>query len=128
MTLIFCIDDAGGMLFGGKRQSRDRVLNEYLLSRIGEAPLWVTPYSAALFPTGRDMAFCDGEGYAFIEDSPYDLTLAEEVILCRWNRRYPGDAFFDEQTLKTHFKKIDTEELEGSSHKKITVETYRRNR
>ena len=126
MTLIFCIDDGGGMLFGGKRQSRDRVLNQYLLSRIGDAPLWVTPYSAALFPTGRSMEICDGEGYAFIEDSPYDLTQAEEVILCRWNRRYPGDTVFDETALKELFKKIHTEELEGSSHKKITIETYRR--
>ena len=126
MTLIFCIDDGGGMLFGGKRQSRDRVLNQYLLSRIGDAPLWVTPYSATLFPTGRSMATCDGEGYAFIEDGPYRLSQAEEVILCRWNRRYPGDVFFDESTLKAYFKKIATEELAGSSHPKITVETYRR--
>lgn len=126
MTLIFCIDDGGGMLFGGKRQSRDRVLNQYLLSRIGDAPLWVTPYSASLFPAGRSMENCGGEGYALIEDGPYDLTQAEEVILCRWNRRYPGDVFFDEPTLKAYFKKIATEELEGSSHKKITIETYRR--
>ena len=126
MTLIFCIDDGGGMLFGGKRQSRDRVLNEYLTERIGDAPLWVTPYSASLFPTGRPMAEWDGAGYAFIEDSPYDLTQAEEVILCRWNRRYPGDTFFDEKTLKALFKKTHTEELAGSSHKKITIETYRR--
>lgn len=126
MTLIFCIDDGGGMLFGGKRQSRDRVLNQYLLSRIGDAPLWVTPYSATLFPTGRSMETCDGEGYAFIEDGPYRLSQAEEVILCRWNRRYPGDVFFDEPTLKAYFKKIATEELAGSSHPKITVETYRR--
>ena len=61
MTLIFCIDDGGGMLFGGKRQSRDRVLNQYLLSRIGDAPLWVTPYSASLFPAGRSMENCGGE-------------------------------------------------------------------
>jgi hypothetical protein len=72
------------------------------------------------------MENCGGEGYALIEDGPYDLTQAEEVILCRWNRRYPGDTFFDETALKELFKKIHTEELEGSSHKKITIETYRR--
>ena len=31
MTYIFCIDDKCGMLFLGKRQSRDRMLNARLL-------------------------------------------------------------------------------------------------
>ncbi len=126
MNLIFCIDDAGGMLFGGKRQSRDRALNEYLQKRIGESPLWVTPYTAALFPEALLLEDPGKEGYYFVEDGEYSLSMAKEVILCRWNRRYPGDVFFDESGLKTLFKKTHTELLEGSSHKKITVETYRR--
>ncbi len=129
MTYIFCIDDKCGMSFLGKRQSRDRILNAYLTEVMKEAPLYVTPYSAPLF---REYpALCIGEtptgyGYAFVEDGPYDLSIAEEVVLCRWNRHYPGDRFFDEATLKKVFQKIDTTELVGSSHEKITIETWRR--
>lgn len=126
MTLIFCIDDDGGMLFGGRRQSRDRVLNEYIQNLIGESPLWVTPYTAKLFPAGKPLSDCDGTGYYFVEDGAYDLARAEEVILCRWNRRYPGDVFLDVDAVKAGFRKVSTEEPAGSSHEKITIETYRR--
>ncbi len=126
MTLIFCVDDNGGMLFGGKRQSRDRVLNEHLQNLIGDSPLWVTPYTAKLFPAGRPLADCDGEGYYLVEDGEYDLEAAKEIILCHWNRRYPGDTFLNLSAVKVAFRKINSEELAGSSHEKITIETYRR--
>ena len=126
MTLIFCIDHGGGMLFCGKRQSRDRILNEYIQSLIGESPLWVTPYTAKLFPAGKPISDCNGEGYYFVEDGPFDLEQADELILCHWNRRYPGDTFLDFSTVRADFRKINTEELAGSSHEKITIETYRR--
>ena len=129
MTYIFCIDDKNGMLFLGKRQSRDRVLNAHLQSAMNGAPLYVTPYSAPLFseyPALRVGEAASEMGYAFVEDGPYDLSLAEEVVLCRWNRHYPGDRFFDEASLKKAFRKVAVTELVGSSHEKITIETWRR--
>ena len=50
MKLIFCLDKNNGMLFAGKRQSRDSILYEELLKRIGECKLWISSYSASLFP------------------------------------------------------------------------------
>ena len=126
MTLIFCVDESGGMLFCGKRQSRDRILNDYIQTLVGESPLWVTPYTAKLFPWGKPISDCNGEGYYFVEDGPFDLEQADELILCHWNRRYPGDTFLDLSTVRADFRKINTEELAGSSHEKITIETYRR--
>lgn len=126
MTLIFCVDESGGMLFCGKRQSRDRILNDYIQTLAGESPLWVTPYTAKLFPWGKPLSHCNGAGYYLVEDGAYDLETAEAIILCHWNRRYPGDVFLDLSAIKAAFRKEKTEELAGSSHEKITVETYRR--
>ncbi len=129
MTYIFCIDDKGGMLFFGKRQSRDRVLNAYLLDAIEQAPLSVTPYSASLFSDYPSLCVEDTpskDGYVFVENGPYDLSRADEVWLCKWNRHYPADRFFDSDSLHKQFQKTAEEELVGSSHEKITIETWRR--
>jgi hypothetical protein len=128
MTYIFCIDDKCGMLFLGKRQSRDRILNARLLSLIGQGDLYVTSYSASLFadhPALRIGEEPKGEGFAFVEDGAYDLSLAEEVWLCRWNRHYPGDRFFDMAALQNAFRMTHTTDIVGSSHEKITIETWR---
>lgn len=31
MTVIICVDNNGGILFNGKRQSKDRIFRKYLL-------------------------------------------------------------------------------------------------
>ena len=31
MNLIVCLDDNGGMMFGGRRQTRDRLVNRHIL-------------------------------------------------------------------------------------------------
>ena len=78
MKLIVCLDDAGGMMFNHRRQSRDRVLIADMLQHVGTTPLWVTPYSAPLFPEDcaslqvvPDPAKVAGENdYCFVEDAP----------------------------------------------------------
>ena len=133
MKLIFCIDDIGGMMFFGRRQSQDRILREYLLERVGEGRLWMSAYSGRQFPPSEKIVIDDGypekagaEDFCFIEDGGYDLSRADEVILCHWNRRYQADRFFKNDLKQEGFRKIDTQEIKGSSHDKITIETYRR--
>ena len=133
MKLIFCIDDIGGMMFFGRRQSQDRILREYLLERVGESRLWMSAYSGKQFEPSDRIVIDDGyaekagaEEYCFVEDGPYDLSHADEVILCHWNRRYQADRFFKADLKAEGFQKICTEQVKGSSHEKITVETYRR--
>ena len=129
VTYIFCIDDKCGMLFLGKRQSRDRVLNAHLLSAIGQGDLYVTPYSAPLFAECASLHVGETpseDGFAFVEDGEYDLSEANQVWLCRWNRQYPADRYFDEQSLKNSFRMTHTTDIVGSSHEKITIETWRR--
>lgn len=133
MKWIFCIDERGGMMFFGRRQSQDRLLREWLLERVGKTPLWMSTYSAKLFaeaPTVvADDAYIEKAGkddYVLVEDGPYDLDLADEVLLCHWNRHYPADRFFETASLLSAFERVSLAEIAGSSHEKITMETYRR--
>ena len=133
MKLIFCIDDICGMMFFGRRQSQDRILRDYLVERVGAGRLWMSAYSGRQFLPNDVVVIDDAylskagaEDYVFVEDGEYDLSLADEVILCHWNRRYQADRFFAEDLRAQGFKKTDTTQIKGSSHDKITIETYRR--
>ena len=46
MTLIVCIDDKKGMMFGNKRQSRDGVLTEQIIALTEGKRLVLSSYSA----------------------------------------------------------------------------------
>jgi hypothetical protein len=133
MILITCIDDGGGLLFNGRRQSQDRVLRGEILAQTGGRPLWMDAYSASLFEgTGAairvDEAFLEKAGpgeYALLEDreaAPYEDRI-EKIILYHWNRAYPGDLYFDID-LKKGWTRISQRDFAGSSHDKITEEVY----
>ena len=46
----------------------------------------------------------------------------ERIVLFKWNRRYPGDVYFDIDLKR--FNLIRSEDFAGSSHEKITMEIY----
>ena len=129
MILIVCIDKKYGMMFNGRRQSRDRVLTERILQITQGKPLYVSPYSASLFPAERTLplsqrAQAQADAYYFAEDLP----LPEEIdgaILFHWNRNYPADRFFSPELLeKNALSKTSQEEFVGSSHDAVTMEIY----
>ncbi|MBR3836889.1 MAG: hypothetical protein IKJ74_01975 [Clostridia bacterium] len=129
MTLILCLDEKNGMLFGGKRQSRDGALIQRLCGKIGGARLLVTPYSRALFPDEARVIPCDrpetearkGDFY-FVEDGTLPQEGVSRIILYRWNRRYPGTRFFDPALWR--LKLLEKEDFAGTSHERITEEIY----
>ena len=133
MKLIFCIDDKKGMMFFGKRQSQDSVLREWIISHTTGSNLWMSNYSAKQF---KDLTgyIADDDyqikatigDYCFIEDKGYALEGVSEIILCHWNRKYQADKVFDIDLKANGFKKVDSEDIKGSSHDKITIETYRK--
>ena len=41
MKIVLCLDKSGGLLFGGRRQSQDRVLREKLLELVGDGKLFL---------------------------------------------------------------------------------------
>ncbi len=134
MILMVCIDDRGGMMFHGRRQSQDRVLRMRIVSTAAGRPLWMNEYSAGQFEDvyrggiriDPDPLQCAGAGeYCFVEDLPVreDLDGLEEIILYHWNRTYPFDQSFNFNL--SGWELCRTEEFKGSSHDVITEEHYR---
>ena len=64
--------------------------------------------------------------YCFVENLEIEnfRDKIEKIILCKWNRKYPGDFFFTIDVNDGNWKLIDVEEFSGSSHEKITLEGY----
>ena len=59
MTGIVCLDQEDGLLFNGRRQSRDRVVTKKILSMTEGKPLWMSAYSRRIFP--EDAPVCVAE-------------------------------------------------------------------
>ena len=102
MKLIFCIDDKSGMMFFGKRQSQDQNLREWILNYAQGSKLWMSPYSAKQFGNNASvladddyMGKAEENDVCFIEDGSFSTDNANEIVLCKWNRHYPADKFFD---------------------------------
>lgn len=133
MKLIFCVDDKNGMMFFGKRQSQDSALREWLINHAGDSKLWMSAYSAKQFKDYKCIIEDDDyeckagpDDYCFVEDKGYSLDGVSEIILCHWNRRYQADKFFETDLKENGFVKSDAVDIVGSSHDKITIETYRK--
>ncbi len=95
MILISCIDDRGGLLFHGRRLSRDRVLCQDVLRTCAGSPLWMAPGSRSLFSSLRDglsssiltsedfLAQAAPGEFCFLEDRPIRpfLDRVESMVL-----------------------------------------------
>lgn len=133
MTLVVCLDDGQGMMFNHRRQSRDRVLVAELLETVGGRRLFISPYSAPLFPPDAenitvtdDPCAAAGEGdFAFVEDSDPDPHWGKvsTLIIYRWNRAYPADTRFTCDL--TGFRMTDATAFTGSSHDNINKEIWK---
>ena len=134
MKLIICLDDCDGLLFNGRRQSKDSILRKRILAYCGEAILWMNSYTASQFEelpesVCVDECFLDkagAEDYCFAENVdivPY-LDRISGVVLYRWNRRYPADVYAPLGLLAMCKNPSNCIEFEGSSHKKIREEIY----
>ena len=132
MRVAVCIDDFGGMMFNRRRQSRDRVLTADLLAEAGDGKLRIAPFSTELFPADAVTVSADllveatEDELCFLEDRallPY-LDRVKELILYRWNRRYPRDLLLDVDPLEAGLRLVEQTEFQGYSHEKITKERY----
>ena len=132
MKLIFCLDDKGGMMFNGRRQSQDRELRKRILETLGDKPLIMSSYSAKQFVEGGNITVSDApqssiqDSIYFVEDLPYSLDKVDEITVYRWNRHYPSDVKFDTDLSKEGFVLDSVYEFEGSSHENITEEKYKK--
>lgn len=130
MILVVALDNSNGMMFNFRRQSKDRVLIDDLMNRLGNDKLFVNDFSFDLFEEkySSSVTVCDnplvaaGIGdYCFVENmdvTPYKDKI-EKLLIYKWNRDYPGDVFFPFDIHNTNVLC----EFQGSSHDKITLET-----
>ena len=134
MTIAVCVDNRGGMLFNGRRLSRDRGLVADLLALAGDAPVRAAPFSAALFDGEGERVtvsgdFLDAAGagdVCFVENAaaaPY-MDRVERLVIYRWNRDYPSDTRFDVQPEEYGLRLAESRDFAGSSHGNITREVY----
>ncbi len=136
MTVIVCLSDGGGMLFGGRRTSRDKAVVADISKMCDGGALFVGGISEALF-TESDasvisvtdpLASADDGDFAFVEDrhlSPYKDKISELVIY-RWNRKYPFDFSLDLTPKDIGMRLFESVDFKGNSHEKITREIWRK--
>ena len=133
MKLIICVDLDNGMLFNGRRQSKDRNLITYIYKMIGNKSLWLTEFSKDLFEEGKYNLFevekietIKDDDYVFLENIEPKIfeNKFDEIILFNWNRKYPADLYFN--ISLENWTLICEEEFEGFSHDKITKKIYMR--
>ncbi|MBO5286796.1 MAG: ribonuclease Z [Clostridia bacterium] len=129
MTVIACIDDNNGMLFGGKRQSRDSKVLEDIQRSF--SPVVILPFSEKMIgASGVDYILKDtvdkvrDDETVFLEN--VDLKTIENrisrLIIYKWNRKYLSDFKFNLDLGKYERKSVC--DFSGSSHDKITREVY----
>ena len=136
MEIIVCLDDYGGMLFNSRRQSRDRLLIEDIMSNLGDKKLYISEYSRILFEAyeGRyeivnDFSnVSDDNCVCFVENvsvKPY-IDRISAVTVYNWNRVYPRDFVFDINLENEGFSLMSSYEFKGYSHDNIRKEVYER--
>lgn len=133
MTVIVCLDNANGMMFNHRRQSRDANVVKDILKTINGASLLIAPYSESLFSQAECsvsisesfLADADAKDYCFVENK----SVAEfkekisRLVIYKWNRDYPADFYFDID-YASDYKLETTLDFGGTSHEKITKEVY----
>lgn len=130
MKVFVCIDDNNGMLFNGRRQSRDAEVVKKMLE-ISNGKVHISPFSSALFgetPCIMKENFLDDASdsdFCFVENvalSGYADRI-DTIILFRWNRAYPYDMALDINPSELFCLKSTTD-FAGNSHENITMEVW----
>ena len=131
ITVAVTLDERMGIAFNKRRQSRDRIqINDLVDTIVGK--IYVSKYSLPLFEEYKDrivvaddpLRECPDGGCCFVEKTKIGEHLddVETFIVYRWNRHYPSDVKLDVDF--SGYKMVDCTEFVGSSHEKITKETY----
>lgn len=135
MRVIVCLDNAYGMTFNHRRQSRDKNVTADIISLLDGETLYMNVYSSRLFEkTGYActvvrndfLDVCGEDGTAFVENR--DLKKYKDKIDCivtyLWNRDYPSDKKLDVIPEEPEWILTETTGFKGNSHELITRNTY----
>lgn len=130
MKVAICIDDNGGLLFNKRRQSKDKAVLADLMC--DEKKICIHSFSEKLFEEYSEQVVVDDEflnkavegEMCFVENQTLTIYEGkiEELIIYKWNRKYPADFRLDLELSKWNL--IEVSEFVGNSHEKITKEIY----
>ena len=135
MKAFVCVDDGFGMAFLGKRQSRDTRVLEDIISTASKTLVYMTAQTKKLFPDTdlavaspiTDSLLATDEYYFFETESPLGyLDAVDEIVLYRWNRRYPADLKLGFLPSESGYTRVSVTEFVGTSHDCITKEVYKK--
>ena len=136
LKLIVCLDERRGMMFAGRRQSRDKRVTEDIVRDLGEGALYISPYSEKLLRDFKiDLRIAadpiaaareEKDAAVFLEDraAPVRADGIDTVIIYCWGRVYPADLTFTMDL--SDFRHRASITFTGNSHEKITKEIYTR--
>ena len=120
MNVFICVDDNNGMLFNGRRQSRDEAVVKDILEFAGNDNIWMSSYSSKLFLANPDRILIEDNllkdtlkyGYCFLENVPLKSyqDRIDNLIVYSWNLAYPADTYLDVDLI-TDWETIDTKEF-----------------
>ncbi len=133
MKAIVCLDECFCMAFNGRRQSMDKLVREKIASLTDGMPLYMLPYSSRQF-TGeiKDIFLCDDlsnlpqDAFVFFETTQPAVDEIDELYAFMWNRRYPSDLKLGFDIGKSGFNLCSSEDFQGNSHDKITLNIYKK--
>lgn len=137
MKIIVVVDDENGMMFNHRRQSQDSILRKKILDISKKSVLWMNDYSYKQFSDTTDKIsvsdtflsdakngeYCFVENCSILEYAPE----IEEMIVFRWNRRYPGDMYLDFLPENNNMLCTKEEEFRGNSHERISMGVWVKN-
>jgi len=133
MKIIVCVDDRGGMMFNKRRQSQDYEVRKDILD-MSAGRVCMNEYSLKQFVEWDNLTaqedFLDKAGeddYCFVENLPLEpyKDRINEIIIYHWNRKYPGDKFFDID-ISAGWELIESSEFVGKAHECIRKERWLR--
>ena len=130
LTVYLCLDDRGGLLYNGRRLSRDAVLLADMAAMVPDV-LTIDPFSEKLITAAGIPYALAGESltegtHFFLENRDPEalLPLAHTLVIYRWNRHYPSDVRWEGIPEDYGFMLSETAEFPGKSHEIITKEVY----
>ncbi len=133
MNIIVCVDKSNGMMFNNRRQSQDKELISKIVELTSGARLLMSEYSAQMFgenavivADNNFIAQAQSGDFAFIEETEIPTEQVEDIYIFNWNRDYPADTYFDFDLKANGYKRLKKIDFAGNSHKKITLEIFRR--
>ena len=137
MKLYISTSLSGGVTFGGRRVSKDRVLTAYIINDAGhlkafqgsEPLISDLPEKQAGKVSFINSSAEINENDAVIAEQKEDILAlikkADELVIANFKRNYPSDFDIDKNILK-NFRLVCEEEITGCSHDRITIKKYKK--